>query len=319
MKGLLRFLFSGWCQQRADGLVSDGVVAAESGKLAHAMELYQQALSWAPQHVLARSNMGLSLMDEYNSNFEAWDRHRRSAHLNLTLDNLEEAIELGANRVAVWRATGHVRWRLSQFRGAAEAFEQTLSLLEDLEGDTHDAVSELEGHLSELQPLVERGSVAEDPRWIDEGPHPTSLHQALSTLEELQPAELEEVLFLWMRAFKLQLENVQEAVALFEQALELGGPHLDAHRELAQLFMAADSPESALEHSVAAYKLQPRNAGLVCNVGVCHLSLGDLKNAKEFIDLAHGMAPENGIIHKAQEALAAAFATQENTPEPLDN
>ena len=301
MKGLLRFLFSGWCQQRADGLVSDGVVAAESGKLAHAMELYQQALSWAPQHVLARSNMGLSLMDEYNSNFEAWDRHRRSAHLNLTLDNLEEAIELGANRVAVWRATGHVRWRLSQFRGAAEAFEQTLSLLEDLEGDTHDAVSELEGHLSELQPLVERAEALRKIRGvIDEGTAPNaSLHQALSTLEELQPAEQEEVHFLWMRGvLNRRLENVQEAVALFEQALELGGPHLDAHRELAQLFMAADSPESALEHSVAAYKLQPRNAGLVCNVGVCHLSLGDLKNAKEFIDLAHGMAPKMASFTK---------------------
>ena len=57
---------------------------------------------------------------------------------------------------------------------------------------------------------------------------------------------------------------------------------------------------------MAAYRLDPLDAGLVCNVGVCHLALGDLAQAREFIVLAAAMAPEDPIVIRAAAALNLA-------------
>ena len=45
----------------------------------------------------------------------------------------------------------------------------------------------------------------------------------------------------------------------------------------------------ALKHSMAAYGEDPSNAGLVCNVGVCHLGLGHLDQAEEFLTIARDL------------------------------
>ena len=309
MRALFRFFLPKWCQQKADDLVHDGVVQAENGDLSQAVALYQDALKWCPDHVLARSNMGLSLMDEYNANFGSWDSKRRLAHLHLTMDNLDEAIGLGADRVAVWRAAGHIRWRLSQFAGAVEAFERALELLD---GDDEQAQSkeELENNIEELQPLVQRSQNIHDVRKVvdDKEASVDACQGAIDALDELVPEDADEQgFFCWMRGVLCRrLGEMDAAEKAFLEALESQNSHFDAHRELAQIYMLKEAHDEALLHSVAAYKLKPRDAGLVCNVGVCYLALDDFDKAKEYMELAHGMDPENGIINSAREALAAA-------------
>ena len=65
---------------------------------------------------------------------------------------------------------------------------------------------------------------------------------------------------------------------------------------------------------MSAYRLDPIDPGLVCNVGVCHLAAGDVVGAREFIDLARQMAPKDPIVVRALTALVdaerAAAATE---------
>ena len=86
--------------------------------------------------------------------------------------------------------------------------------------------------------------------------------------------------------------------ALLAELVERAPRHLDARRELATLFMKAGDARAALEHSVEAYREDPSNAALICNVGVCHLSLGDLAQAEEFLKMAIDLAPENEIAQR---------------------
>ena len=62
----------------------------------------------------------------------------------------------------------------------------------------------------------------------------------------------------------------------------------------------------ALSASIDAYREMPSDAGLVCNVGVCHLGLGDVDKAEEYIDLAWRLEPKDPIVLRAKDALAKA-------------
>lgn len=76
-----------------------------------------------------------------------------------------------------------------------------------------------------------------------------------------------------------------------------------AHKELASLHFHGGQPDLALPHARAAYETDPTNAALVCNVGVCHLATGDLKEAREFLLIAKGLAPRDPIVLDAFKAL----------------
>ena len=81
---------------------------------------------------------------------------------------------------------------------------------------------------------------------------------------------------------------------------------VDALKELASVCMEDGDLARALSASIDAYREQPSDAGLVCNVGVCHLGLGDVEKAEEYIDLAWRLEPMDPIVLRAKDALAKA-------------
>jgi tetratricopeptide (TPR) repeat protein len=102
------------------------------------------------------------------------------------------------------------------------------------------------------------------------------------------------------------------ARALLDEAVAADPRDLEAVRNLATLCLASGDLPAALRASQAAYRLDPVDAGLVCNVGVCHLALarvGDtvddeqMARAREFITLARQLAPKDPIILRAVAAL----------------
>lgn len=306
MKALLRFFFSKWCQSQADKWVDEGVSFSEADQLDRAMQCYDAAISWMPHHVWAHTNLGLSLVDQYNIHFEAWDSQRRHAHLTLALDTLSHAIELGADRVAVVRAAGHIQWRLGLYEPSSTSFHKALSLVDDT--TPAQEREDLEGYLSELEPLIKRAQQIEQAMLVvrDKTATEPACQNAVDLLMTIEAEnDTERVQWVWAQGVLYRrLGDLQKAEHSFLKALELQKTHLESHRELAQIYMKQEALEVALEHSMSAYRLSPRDPGLVCNVGVCHLSLGHREKAAEFIELAHGMDPENVIINKALEALS---------------
>lgn len=99
---------------------------------------------------------------------------------------------------------------------------------------------------------------------------------------------------------------LEEAASHFRRAVEEDRKDLEAWKNLATVVQASGDMKGALQAATSAFKLAPSDAGLVCNVGVCHLALGDLEEAAEFIAIAKGLAPKDPIIAKASAALAAA-------------
>ena len=303
MKALWRFFFPKWARAQADRRVDEGVVFFEAGELDRAVSCYEEAILWAPEHEWAHANLGLSLVDQYNTSFEDWPDERRKAHLTLALDTLSHAIELGAKRVAVFRAFGHLHWRLGHYQKAANAFEKALGLL--VEDDAKEECEVLESYLEELRPAIDKA--------VQVGQVLNVVNNSKADQEECQYAlslvthfleEEEDIQFLWLAGvLQRRVGDLKSAKANFLKILAHKESHLESHRELAQIFLHEETFELALEHSMAAYRLSPRDAGLVCNVGVCHLALENRDKAQEFIELAHGMEPHSPIINKALDAL----------------
>ncbi len=304
MKALWRFFFPKWARAQADRRVDEGVSFFEAGELERAVSCYEEAISWAPSHEWAHANLGLSLVDQYNMSFESWSDERRKAHLTLALDTLSHAIELGAERVAVLRAFGHLHWRLGNYQKASDAFEAALVLLAD--DDTKEEYEALKAYVEELQPVIDRAEQIQTVVDVvnNNKADKEQCENALSLVNHFLQEDEAGIQFLWLAGvLQRRLGDLESAKSNFLEILNSKETHLDAHRELAQLFLHEETFELALKHSMAAYRLAPRDAGLVCNVGVCHLALENRDKAQEFIELAHGMEPQSPIINKALEAL----------------
>ena len=303
MKALLRFFFPKWARTLADRRVDEGVVFFEAGQLERAVTCYEEAILWAPSHEWARANLGLSLVDQYNLGYEAWSRERRQAHLTLALDTLVHAVSLGAQRPAVLRAMGHLQWRLGDYSEAAQAFQNAIDLLsDDEEQDEREALGSL---IETLEPMIQTAEQIKSIMTVinDNEADQNQCAQALETVKQLPEEAISETEALWLGGvLHRRLGAHVSAQEHFLKVVAIEDGHLEAHRELAQLFLHQASFELALKHSMAAYRLLPRDAGLVCNVGVCHLALNHKDKAKEFIELAYGMAPNNAIINNAERS-----------------
>ncbi|MBM4280470.1 MAG: hypothetical protein FJ137_06825 [Deltaproteobacteria bacterium] len=110
-------------------------------------------------------------------------------------------------------------------------------------------------------------------------------------------------LFALAGALARKTGDLARARALLDDAVRHDKHDLEAWRELATVCMTTGDLNAALAASLAAYREDPVDAGLVCNVGVCHLALGDRAQAAEFFELAYGMAPDDPIIGRAVAAL----------------
>lgn len=61
--------------------------------------------------------------------------------------------------------------------------------------------------------------------------------------------------------------------------------------------------ENALKSFEQALKMKPKDAEILCNIGVCRLNLGQIQEAREAINKAHALNPKDEIINKWLEQL----------------
>ena len=100
--------------------------------------------------------------------------------------------------------------------------------------------------------------------------------------------------------------DLHRARTLFEAALVESHRDLETLRNLATVCQGLGDVQAALRASMQAYRLDPTDAGLVCNVGVCHLAAGTLSSAREYVDLARQLAPKDPIVLRALAAVVEA-------------
>ncbi len=85
-----------------------------------------------------------------------------------------------------------------------------------------------------------------------------------------------------------------KALDYLDQLLNFG-ERLEVYSEIGLNLAALNDFESALEYFKKALKIMPDDAGVICNIGVCHLSLGQSDEAKHAFELASRINPKDEI------------------------
>jgi tetratricopeptide (TPR) repeat protein len=303
-----------------------GATRAREGRFADALQCYEAAIDAEPDNALAHFNRALALQDLYNQAAAALDDDDRVKRLLDIRESLRAAVEKDPALVLAYRHLGHVCKRLAAYEEAQWAFEEGLVLGEGLDDAVFPHAGEMKKLLEEVREAAERERAenALVALALDEEAEKEAMQEALDKLVELFGRALPDASdsppspetpesgvpsarVFWARGVvHRRLDHLDDARRAFEDCVALEPRHLAAHRELAQICMKNDEKEGALRHSVVAYQEDPTDPALVCNVGVCHLALGNGAEAREFIELAAGLDPNGPIILRALEALAQA-------------
>lgn len=282
-----------------------GVALAQKQRYEEALLAYRRARESDPDYALAHLNEALALQDLYNAKSATLEDDDRDAHLAHIREALERALSLDDTLLVGWRALGHVTRRLGDYIRSEDAFAKVVFLApEDFP------------HLEEAQRELKAVAVRAERQRVLKRAFDVALEKDVDAAELREALEAVQPLLLypetpddgfWATGVLLRrLDDTTAAREMFEACLERAPRHVRAHRELATLCMQGGDAHAALQHSVEAYREDPSNAALLCNVGVCHLTLGDLTQAEEFLRMALGMAPNDPIVQRAWSALANA-------------
>ena len=108
--------------------------------------------------------------------------------------------------------------------------------------------------------------------------------QAYSLLQELVGKNTNNpVLFNMLGISQRRLGKVAGAIASLNQALQLNPDFLDAHKNIAALFLNVDAAEKALDHLDIALSMCPDDTTLLKQLGQCHIKNGLLDKARDAI------------------------------------
>lgn len=319
-------LFTRQDRPRAEKLLEKGFIHAKKGRLKEALVAYEQSAAADETFAHAWLNQGLTLQDQYNARAGKMTRDEAAERLAAIAERLERAVELDVGLYQGWRCLGHVSRRLQRYARAETCFDNVLQYappdfehrgeakkqlkavrwraeqqrglerVKDLAADTEAKAEPMQAALDEIQRLQEKKPDEAD----DDGGTLKGDSLVGGKRKEAKQALVIDAPSRWaMAVLQRRLGDNDAARASLLAVLEDEPNHLGAHRDMATLALAAGELDLALIHSMAAYREDPVNAGLVCNVGVCHLSLGRLNEAGEFLKMALDLDPKDPIVVKA--------------------
>lgn len=91
-----------------------------------------------------------------------------------------------------------------------------------------------------------------------------------------------------------QIGDPYRALDYLDELLNYG-ERLEVYSEIGLNLAALGDFESALEYFKKALKIMPDDSGVICNMGVCHLNLGHMEEAKHAFELASRINPKDEI------------------------
>ncbi len=301
----------------AEGLVMKGYIAAREGRLVAARQHYADAIDADDTLAVAYFNAGqveLELFNKAGSEAPEDVDDARTRRLLAAADHLRKGLDRDPGHAPSWRTLARVSERQGDYVAAVDAWTQARARLAvaDPPADPTE-LEEARREASRLQPFAELAAVLQKARAalateVDVDATVLALNALQATWERSLVFGVAEPprFFTLVGALARKLGDLEQARTSFETAIARDKHDLEALRELATICLTQGDLKAALASSLAAYRADPVDAGLVCNVGVCHLALGELEQAREFIGLAAGMAPKDPIIVKAVAALGAA-------------
>jgi tetratricopeptide (TPR) repeat protein len=329
-------------RKAAEELVMRGYIASREGRLDDAQAAYDDACDADETLAIAFFNAGTTELARFNRDVPSLDDAERGARLARAEARLEQALALDDLHAPSWRALARVRERNGAVLAAHAAWSTVVSLLTPTTGASPlaasregawdapespeaseasasnlDALAEARREVARLLPrarLEEARARAREALSVDaddgvtNAARRTALDALLLAWTQAEEADVPAPrhLFALAGALARKCGDLERARALLDDAVRRDKHDLEAWKELATVCIATGDARTALAASMAAYREDPVDAGLVCNVGVCHLALGDRAAAREFIELARGMAPDDAIVQRAVAALAAA-------------
>ncbi|OGQ23058.1 MAG: hypothetical protein A2138_24575 [Deltaproteobacteria bacterium RBG_16_71_12] len=291
-------------RHKAERLVTEGYVHFREGRLDDALARYEAARKADHGLAVAHLDAGLCRLDLYNRDAAGKDTAAREQALACAAEALDAAVAHDPTSWRGWRALANVRERRQQWAAAEEAWAKVV--LHAPDDGTERAEAKRAGAALAHKAAADRarqGALAA----LREGASADAQRAAAAALAHfldmasIVPRARALAGTLWRRAGELS-----EARPLLEAAVAEDGDDVEALRELASVCLAQGDLDAALRASLDAYRRQPTDAGLVCNVGVCHLGLGALDEAAEYLDIAQRLDPGDPIIVRAKEALARA-------------
>jgi len=331
-------------RKAAEDLCTRGYVAAREGRLDAAQKLYDEACDADPTLAVAWFNAGQTSLERFNRDVATLDAAGRAERLRTAAAHLSRGLDGDANHMPSWRALARVHERLGRLDAAFGAWGRVEACLGMANPDVDGAVgSDLAGARTEARRerarLKTAADLASTTRHVQEliGQDTVDVAVAAAAVEALVAGRATAIAeaasadaadgadgaavvvvapFLLTLAGTLARKagDLARARTLLDSAVVEGPRDLEAWRNLATVCLAQGDIAAALKASQTAYRLDPVDAGLVCNLGVCHLAavdagLGSLDEAREYIELAAGLAPKDPIVQRAVAALGARAQT----------
>jgi tetratricopeptide (TPR) repeat protein len=314
-------------RKHAEAQVTRGYVAIREGRLDDALQAFVDAAAADETLATAFFDAGTTELLRFNRDAGSLDDAARAARLAAAVRWLERAVALDETHAPSWRALARVRERQGALVAAHAAWTTVVALLSPagapavaVEGvaDAPEAsLVEARREQARLQPHARLHDALAHARAalalvgdddVTRAGRQTALDSLLGAWATAQAAGSAEPRHLFALAGSLARKAGDGARAkeFLDEAVRRDRHDVEAWKELATVCMTAGDLRGALAASLAAYREDPVDAGLVCNVGVCHLALGDVVQAAEFIELASGMAPDDVIVQRAVTALASA-------------
>lgn len=301
----------------AEEHVTRGYIAAHERRLDQAQQHYADAIDADDTLAVAFFNAGQTELERYNRDVGQLDPAARARRLDKAAEFLLRGLALESAHAPSWRTLARVRERQGRVADAVVAWEAVVAHLQpgNADGGIDDVGLErvlAQKEIGRLQPEadLQAAVIAARNALAAAAPGPAEeavLEGLLATWERVRLLGVVEPLRLHGLAGSLARKlGDARSRALLEEAVEKDKHDIEAWKDLATLCLTLGDLPSALTASMAAYREDPVDAGLVCNVGVCHLAAGDLDKAAEFIDLASSMSADDPIVRRAVLALKQA-------------
>jgi len=290
-------------------LLADAQQLHQQGKLAQAIEQYEQIIALVPQNADALQGLGIcaaqlnhmeKAIDYFNraieQNPDNHSLHNNIANAYKALGNLDKAIQhyqdalrinphyaAAHNNIAtVFALQNNYREALNHYRLAVHAepdfvaAHYNLGLLLLKQGESDAAAVQFKN----VQTL--------NPNQIEAHFYSGVLHLRANRFEEaehdfqqvlaLNPEHVDTLVNIGVIAIKRSQEQL--AVDYFTKALSLDEDNMDARNNLAALFIHHDRYENAFIHYDFLLKKDPVNIEYLYNAGVAQMALGHLQEAR---------------------------------------
>jgi tetratricopeptide (TPR) repeat protein len=287
-----------------------GIIAHQSGNLAHAIEHVKRATQLAPSVALYHANLGemcrlakrtdeaiaegeraLALQPDYADALSNLGiAHYEKDNFDAAIRCYERAVALKPNFAEAQSNLGNALRALKRYEEALPHYRQSL----ELKPQFADAWNNLGTTLRDLK----RTEEAEDAYRkaltlkVDDPDTLNNLALALKDLNRLDEAEAtlrrslaiesrNEKTLLYLGTVLLDRHQPDEAAAALEQALALNPTNYDVHNMLGRVAFERSDLEGALRHHRRALELKPDLADALNNMGNALKELGKLDEARE--------------------------------------